>query len=148
MKKFRFSLETVLDYKQQALDALLGEHGALREQVTRQEKTLAQAEDNYQSQNQLFRQREREGMTITEAMIFEASLRGMEATIQRESDLLVQIRQKELAKREEVVEAKKETSSLEKLREKKLDIHHKAEQKSEEAFVEEFVSTAMAMRGA
>ena len=27
MKKFRFSLETVLDYKQQILDSLRAEHG-------------------------------------------------------------------------------------------------------------------------
>ena len=29
MKKFRFSLETVLEYKNQALDALRAEHGAI-----------------------------------------------------------------------------------------------------------------------
>ena len=40
-----------------------------------------------------------------------------------------------------MIEAKKDTSSIEKLREKKLDAYHKAEAKSEEAFIEEFVST-------
>ena len=29
MKKFRFSLETVLDYKQQVLENLQAEHGAI-----------------------------------------------------------------------------------------------------------------------
>ena len=36
MKKFRFSLETVLDYKNQALDALRAEHGAILAQVRTQ----------------------------------------------------------------------------------------------------------------
>ena len=45
-------------------------------------------------------------------------------------------------KREAVVEAKKETSSIEKLKEKKLDAYQKAVAKSEELFIEEFVSTA------
>ncbi len=35
---------------------------------------------------------------------------------------------------------KQDTSSLEKLKEKKLEVYHKEEQKAEEAFVEEFVS--------
>ena len=54
------------------------------------------------------------------------------------------------AKRLEVVEAKKDTSSIEKLREKKLDSYNKAVQKSEELIIEEFVTTArvMAAQGA
>ena len=35
MKKFRFSLETVLEYKQQILDSLQTEHGAILAQVKR-----------------------------------------------------------------------------------------------------------------
>ena len=41
-----------------------------------------------------------------------------------------------------MVEAKKDTSSIEKLKEKKLDAYHKAVEKSEEQFIEEFVNTA------
>ena len=39
------------------------------------------------------------------------------------------------------MEAKKDTSSIEKLKEKKLDAYRRAEAKSEETFIEEFVST-------
>lgn len=39
------------------------------------------------------------------------------------------------------MEAKKETSSIEKLREKKLAGYNKAVQKSEEALIDEFVTT-------
>ena len=35
MKKFKFSLETVLDYKQQVLDSLRTEHGAILAQLER-----------------------------------------------------------------------------------------------------------------
>ena len=44
-----------------------------------------------------------------------------------------------------MVEAKKETASIEKLREKKLSGYNKALQKSEEAMIDEFVSTKRAM---
>ena len=41
--------------------------------------------------------------------------------------------------------AKQDTSSIEKLKEKKLDSYNKAVQKSEEAMIDEFVSTTRAM---
>ena len=40
MKKFRFSLETVLDYKQQVLDALRIEHAAAQAKARAQEELL------------------------------------------------------------------------------------------------------------
>ena len=40
MKKFRFSLDTVLDYKQQVLDSLRAEHGAILTQVREQERVV------------------------------------------------------------------------------------------------------------
>ena len=47
MKKFRFSLETVLDYKQQVLAALQTEHGAILAQVRDQEKLLEELEAGF-----------------------------------------------------------------------------------------------------
>ena len=47
-------------------------------------------------------------------------------------------------RREAMVEAKKETSSIEKLKEMKLEAYHKEEAKSEELFIEEFVSSTRA----
>ena len=40
MKKFRFSLETVLDYKQQVLESLQIEHAAIQAKVRAQEERL------------------------------------------------------------------------------------------------------------
>ena len=54
-------------------------------------------------------------------------------------------RKREEKKRSEVVEAKQETSSIDKLKEKKLKEYEKAVQKQEELFIEEFVSTKNAM---
>ena len=60
-------------------------------------------------------------------------------------EILERLRAEAEAKRLEVVEAKKDTSSIEKLREKKLDSYNKAVQKSEELIIEEFVTTARVM---
>jgi flagellar FliJ protein len=71
-----------------------------------------------------------------------------EGEIQRETDRLEELRCQEERKRAEVVEAKKETASLEKLREKKLDLYNKEAAKAEERFLEEFVSTTRANQSA
>ena len=79
-------------------------------------------------------------MAVTEAMICESSLRAMEREIQQETEKLEALREAAERKREEVVEARKETSSIEKLKERKLNDYEKAVSKSEEQAIEEFVS--------
>ena len=47
MKKFRFSLETVLEYKQQILDSLQAEHGAILARIRQQEEHIEALEAEY-----------------------------------------------------------------------------------------------------
>ena len=148
MKKFRFSLETVLDYKQQALDALQVEHGAILARVRAQEVEIQEMETAYRQLDEEFAQRKMEGITIVEAMKYEQYLRAAERQLEEAYKRLEELRKQAEAKRQEVVEAKKETSSIEKLREKKLDAYHKEEAKNEELFIEEFVSSTRAVHSA
>lgn len=141
MKKFKFSLDTVLSYKQQVLEALQGEHALALAAVREQEALLEQLWQTYRDYNAEYRRRAEEGLALTEALMYQSGLRAAEQEIQRQTEYLEELRAVEEEKREKVVEAKKDTSSIEKLREKKLDAYHKAEAKSEEAFIEEFVST-------
>ena len=145
MKKFRFSLESVLDYKQQALDSLKREHSAIVAQVKAQEDYLAGLESDYREMDAEFCQRKLEGIAILDAMRYEQYLRAMERQIQQAILRLEDLRRLEEAKRAEVVSAKQDTSAIEKLKDKKLDSYNKAVQKSEEAMIDEFVSTTRAM---
>ena len=141
MKKFKFSLDTVLSYKQQVLEALQGEHALALAAVREQEALLENLWKQYRDYNAEYRRRAEEGLPLTEALMYQNGLRAAEQEIQRETRRLEELRAEEEKRREKVIEAKKDTSSIEKLREKKLDAYHKAEAKSEEAFIEEFVST-------
>ena len=144
MKKFKFSLDSVLSYKQQVLDALKGEHAAILAQVREQETVLEAVWQEYRECNSEFSQRKAEGMTIADAMFYENGLRVLESDIQRETDKLKELQKKEEAKRQEVVDAKIDTSSIEKLREHKLEDYNKTVQKAEENLIDEFVSSARA----
>ena len=146
MKKFKFSLDTVLAYKQQILEALQGEHAAILAQVHQQEEVLEAVWQRYRSCNEEYRERKAEGLTIIDATLYQNGLRALEMEIQRETDKLEALRRKEEAKRSQVVEAKKDTSSLEKLKDKKLDLYQKEFQKAEERLIEEFISTTRANR--
>ena len=145
MKKFRFSLETVLDYKNQALDALRAEHGAILAQVRAQEKVIEDLEEEYRQADSDFTRRKLEGLTVLEALNYEQYLRALEREIMTERRKLENLRRREEQKRSQVVEARKETATIEKLKEHKLEDYRKAEQKEEEQRIEEFVSTARAM---
>ena len=145
MKKFRFSLETVLDYKNQVLDALRTEHGAILAQVREQEKVIEDLETEYRQADADFTQRKLEGINVLDAMSYETYLRSLERKLQEEYRKLERLRKREEEKRAQVVEARKETATIEKLKEHKLEDYRKAEQKDEEQRIEEFVSTARAM---
>ena len=145
MKKFRFSLETVLDYKNQALDALRAEHGAILAQVRAQEQLIEDLETEHRQADDDFPQRKLEGINVLDAMSFEQYLRSLERKLQEEYRKLDRLRRREEDKRAQVVEARKETATIEKLKEHKLEDYRKAEQKDEEQRIEEFVSTTRAM---
>ena len=144
MKRFKFALDTVLAYKEQVLEALQGEHAAILARVHAQEDLIDGLYRQYQEYNDEYRQRAGEGMPITEALMYQSALRAAEEEIQRETKRLEELEAEAEKRREAMVEAKKETSSIEKLKEKKLEAYHKEEAKSEELFIEEFVSSTRA----
>lgn len=148
MKKFKFSLDTVLSYKDQVLNSLKIEHGVILAEIRMQEEVLEDVWRRYRDYNEEFRDQKLSGISALDALMYESGLRAQELEIKRETEKLEALRIKEEQKRNEVVEAKKETASLEKLRERKLDTYNKGVQKSEEQRIEEFVSTQRAMTGA
>lgn len=147
MKKFRFSLESVLDYKQQELDARKAEQVAAQAAVLRQEKVLADARERYTGLSREFQEKAQSGLKAAEAMTYEMGLRVLEAEIQQEVGRLEELQRIKEAKRAAVVEARQESASLEKLREKKLESYRKDVQKSEERLIDELVSAARVSGG-
>ena len=124
MKKFKFSLETVLDYKDQMLNSLKNEHGIILAAIRDQEEVLDGVWRRYREYNEEFCERKRVGMTAMDAVMYQSALRAQELEIQRQ------------------------TEKLEKLREHKLESYNKEIQKIEEQRIEEFVVTQRVMTSA
>lgn len=145
MKKFQFRLDTVLNYKQQVLDSLQNEYSLLLQQVQQQKDLLNQSQKKYTDLNQEFRQVEAEGITIAEALRYENGLRFLEQEIQKEEKLLQQYQNRAEEKRLQVVAARQDMMSLEKLKDKKRRDYQKDLQKQEEQFMDELASTNKVM---
>ncbi|MCI2106711.1 MAG: flagellar export protein FliJ [Intestinimonas sp.] len=139
MKKFQFSLDNVLEYKRQVLDSLEVEHGALTAKVRRQETVLADAERRYARTNEEYREKKAIGMRVVEAVSYETGLRVLEQEIRREAEVLQSFRQQTEVKRREMVAAKQDTSSIEKIREKKLECYNKELQKVQEKLIDDLI---------
>lgn len=139
MKKFRFSLDTVLDYRRQVQDSIQVELGALTAEARRQEAALEAARQKYAEINREYREKKADGMLIAELRAYETALEVQEAMCVREAGKLNVLRRQEEAKRRELVGAKQDASSVEKLREKKLLAYTKELEKSEEQFIDDLV---------
>ncbi len=145
MKKFYFALDTVLRYKEQVLDGLKAEHARILAKVRDCERAIEELERRHQSCTEELRQNKMDGITVREIHTYENYLESLGLQIRQKKEYLEQLRKKEEAKRNEVVEAKKETSSIDKLKEKKLEAYNKEVQKEDEQFIEEYVATKRAM---
>lgn len=145
MKKFRFGLDSVLDYRRQVLDGCQGEYAQALDQVRRQEARKAETEDRYRRLNQEFRNTAAAGITAADALTYEGGLRLLEREIAQEDKLLEDYRRAAEEKREQMMRAHIDKAVLERLREKKWEDYNKEVQKSDELFIDELVS---ARRGA
>nr|WP_300129282.1 flagellar export protein FliJ [uncultured Butyricicoccus sp.] len=144
MKKFSFSLENVLRYKNQLVDGLNAERAALLLRVRKQEEKIETLKNRYREMNQQYAEQKAIGFTVAEAREYEAFFRSMERVIEQELRVLDELRKAEEEKRAEMIEARKESMSIEKLREKEHEAYNKMVQKTEEQMIEEFVSNSRA----
>ena len=148
MKNFRFSLETVLGYKQQVLDSLQNEHMMAMAAERRQEELLKALGEEYRLYKQEFTERRTSGISAAEVGQYENGLHYLERKIEAETGRLQELKEQTELARERMVEAKKETASLEKLREKKKTAHQKEAAKEEERLIDEFVNNLHSAAGA
>ena len=140
MKQFQYRLDTVLAYKTQVLDNLRTEHAAIIQNVNRKQEEIRNLNKELVSYESDFDRTKEEGAAIEHYRLFDMCIGRMEEIIDTEKERLKKLRQEEDAKKQEVVEAKVDTSKFEKLKEKKFQEYQKAVMKADELFIEEFVS--------
>lgn len=140
MKKFQFTLQKLMDFRQQELDRQKNTLSALQAELQRiyqeKEELIRRVEESSQDLEIICRQG---------AQVFEVSVRKRYiVSLQQEihaHDASAAMKQQEINKQlGVVVEATKDVRTLEKLEEKQLEDYKAAANKENEQFIEEFVS--------
>lgn len=140
MKKFQFTLQKLMDFRQQELDRQKNTLSALQAELQRiyqeKEELIRRVEESSQGLEIICRQG---------AQAFEVSVRKRYiVSLQQEihaHDASAAMKQQEINKQlGVVVEATKDVRTLEKLEEKQLEDYRAAANKENEQFIEEFVS--------
>ena len=143
MKRFQYSLETVLHYKNQVLDNLKTEHAVAMDRVNRKQEEIDGLEGRLSQFQQGFDDTMQQGASIETLRLYDICIDGARKQIDGEKERLRLLQKKEKEKKEQVLTAKVDTSRDEKLRERRLEEYHKEVQKEEETFAEEFIVRSM-----
>lgn len=138
MKKFQFSLESVMGYKEQLLSAAKAEVAKINHEIAQLEKEEEDLKNEFiQSENNMQEQSRR---GITPQMIayyrnYQENLRRMEQTLEKKKQGLFRERERSINK---MTKINIEVKSLDKLKEKEWKTYQAASAKEQEKIVEEF----------
>ena len=143
MKKFKYSLETVYQFKLQVLDKVKEEYAIKQQEVLNQQSLINRLEEELFHYEEEFERVKQEGASIETIMMYVNGIERMEKRIGKEKDELIRRTVIAEEKKREVIKANVDTNAFEKLKEKKLEEYRVQGQKAEEQFIEEFVSHAM-----
>lgn len=143
MKKFKYSLETVYQFKLQVLDKVKEEYAIKQQEVLNQQSLINRLQEELFHYEEEFERVKQEGASIETIMMYVNGIERMEKRIRKEKDELIRRTVIAEEKKREVIKANVDTNAFEKLKEKKLEEYRIQGQKAEEQFIEEFVSHAM-----
>ncbi|MCD8000801.1 MAG: flagellar FliJ family protein [Clostridiales bacterium] len=146
MKRFKYGLDTVLDYKIQVLDNLKTEHAVTLKAVNHKKEEIQHLRIELCGFREEFDQTKHSGAPIEHFRLYDMCIGRMEDILNREKEELSILKRQEECKKNEVIMAKVDTSKFEKLKDKKMQAYQVEAQKAEESFIEEFVSGALARR--
>lgn len=141
MKKFQFSLSGVQRYKEQTLDMIKMEYAAAENAVALQEKHVKQLKETFRNFNTALKEKNREvGININELNNAKRYLIDLQNII--DSEIIKQAKLEDDAEevKQRMIVAKQEAASIDILREKQETEYKAAVQKSEDSFIEEFIS--------
>ncbi|MDR2908267.1 MAG: flagellar export protein FliJ [Oscillospiraceae bacterium] len=140
MKKFSFSLQRLMGYKEQILDVEITVLADMNAALNGFLAELSELESQHEQRGALLREKARAGISAVELETHKNYLTSLDFSIKQKKQQIKMQRMAIDKQMDKVREAKVEISTMEKLREKKLEEYNYAARKAEELMIEEFVS--------
>ncbi|MBO6301655.1 MAG: flagellar export protein FliJ [Ruminiclostridium sp.] len=142
MKKFVFTLQRLKEYREQSLDTEKGTLAELRAELRTMEAELEQILEELAKLNRDLTELYSRGTTALEIAVHKRYINNKQQELHMKRHQILMQNRKIEAQLQNVIEATKEVSKLERLEEHQLEDYKAAEQKETEMFIEEFVSNA------
>lgn len=139
MKKFSFTLQKILEIKEQMLDNLKIELGGLNNNLARIEASINNLKAQLQKIEKEFIEKSSVSISVGEMTYYKMLTSSILKQIENKEEEKCIVLRKIEAKRQEIISMNVEISSLEKLKEKEKDKYNKTLNRNEEIFIEEFV---------
>lgn len=140
MKKFNFSLQKILEVKEQILENLKIELGSLNVELVDIDSAIKNLNKQFTDIDKKFVEKSSVAISVAEMAYSKMYMSSILKQIENKEEKKAHVQNRIEAKRAEIINMNKEISSFEKLREKELEKYNKIIMKSEEIFIEEFVS--------
>lgn len=140
MKKFSFALDKVLSFKRQYEESVRSEHAAILHKVMQQEEKIARLWEKDGETRREMDEVKKAGCVILQIRTYESYLDYLQKEIANEQRILDVLKAREEEKRQELIKAKTDTKSIDKLKEKKMEEYRYEAAKEQEQLVEEFVN--------
>lgn len=143
MKKFKFSLEKVLSYKNQINDVLMNELAVLQHELQRIDDKIAELQRVFADTNNRMVSDMSEGVSSASISVFKIYLNDISTQITRKlAERERQLRRIE-GKQQEIINSNVEIASLDKLKEKQLSEYNVLAAKAQEVELNEFIGNSM-----
>lgn len=142
MKKFHFSLEKILQFKNQTLDNLKFDLANLQHLLKIKNDEIENLRIKYMETDSLYNDKIKLAIQPYEIEYYKNFLNKLINDIKKKIEEEKIVIKKIEHKKEEIINMNKEISTLDKLKEKKVDEYNKILLKSEEAFIDEFVNNS------
>lgn len=143
MGKFKFSLKSVEKYRNITLDDTKAKYAKAVLDVGKQNDIILKINKELADINAELNLRNSHGITILEYQGYKKYIKILENKITNEEDKLKSLKKIEHRRRLELIQAKTDAMSIEKIREKRFEEYIKEERKKEELATEEFVSNTL-----
>lgn len=144
MKKFRFSLQKLMEYKEQLLDGEKNVLNLMQHERNLLDKHILSLQNMYNISRENYKKLSEKGATILEITVQQQHIREIQRKIEEQQNVLAMQDKKIEHQTKVIVSLNTEISSLNKLKDKQFADYKYKLQKQEELLIEEFVSNTSA----
>lgn len=145
MKKFVFSLQKVLGFKEQTLELLKNELAIIQRELESIDKKIEELHQVFADSNKTLVGQMENGITANQVGVYKIYLSEISAHIRQKNEERHQVELRIAQKQIQILGASIEIASLEKLREKQYEEHRLLEQKEQEIELNEFINNLSVM---